>query len=122
MRKKKIVIAKNYLDKIPLRRRDIEWKSDEEGTVILEIENKGWANRIAQKLFGRPKISYIHLDKFGSFIWPRINGETDITELGKLVEEEFGDEANPLYERLARYFQILESYNFIEWNEKEEKK
>ena len=31
------------------------------------------------------------------------------------VEERFGQQAHPLYERLARYFQILDSYRFIEW-------
>ena len=31
----------------------------------------------------------------------------------KIVEKQFGEKANPLYERLARYFQILESYRFI---------
>ena len=51
----------------------------------------------------------------GSFVWPLIDGEKDIVALGKLVEEHFGEKANPLYERLAKYFQILDSYGFIEW-------
>ena len=42
-------------------------------------------------------------------------GEKTIIELGKDVEAEFGEKANPLYERLAKYFQILDSYHFIEW-------
>ena len=33
------------------------------------------------------------------------------------VKEKFGDEAEPLYERLAKFFQILESYNFIMFRE-----
>ena len=71
---------------------------------------------MAQKFFKKPKISYVHLDEMGSFVWPLIDGEMDIIELGKKVEEHFGEKANPLYERLAKYFQILESYNFIIWN------
>jgi hypothetical protein len=115
MKKKPIVIPENYLERIPCRPSSIPWTTDDEGIVTLEIENTGWANRIAQKLFGRPKVSYIHLDKMGSFVWPRMDGEKNITELGKLVDEHFGEEAHPLYERLARYFQILDSYHFIEW-------
>ena len=72
-------------------------------------------NRIAQKLFRKPKVSHIHLDEMGSFVWPILDGEKNIIELGKLVEERFGDKASPLYERLAKYFQILDSYGFIEW-------
>ena len=40
---------------------------------------------------------------------------SDIAGIGTLVKEEFGDEANPLYERLAKYFQVLDSYGFVDW-------
>ena len=121
MAKKKNVISKNYLEKIPQRPASIGWNTDEKGIVTLEIENKGWANRLAQKLFKRPRVSYVHLDEMGSFIWPLIDGEKDIIELGKLVEQHFKDAANPLYERLARYFQILESYHFVVWKQADKK-
>ncbi len=115
MKKRKIIIPLNYLDRIPIRPATLQWKTDKQGVVTLEVENTGWVNWIAQKCFGRPRISYIHLDKLGSFVWPLIDGERDITALGKLVEAEFGEEAHPLYERLARYFQILDSYHFVAW-------
>lgn len=103
---------KNYLDKVPVRSEKIKWTTDQEGTVTLEIENKGMFNRIFQILFKKPKISYIHLDEMGSFVWPLIDGEKDINALGRLVDEEFGEKAYPLYERLAKFFQVLESYGF----------
>ena len=115
MKSKKTVIPKNYLDKIPSRAKSIEWTTDGDGIVTLEIKNTGWANKIAQVLFKRHKISYIHLDKMGSFIWPIMDGKKDITAIGKLVEQRFGKEAHPLYERLAKYFQIMDSYHFIAW-------
>lgn len=105
--------SENFLNKKPLRKSEIAWNADENGIVTLEIENKGVFNRIAQKLLGKPKISYIHLDEMGSFVWPLIDGNKDITELGKSVDEHFGEKAYPLYERLAKYFRILESYGFI---------
>lgn len=115
MKKKKI--DKNYLEKIPVHPENIPWKTDENGIVTLEIENKGAMNRIAQKLFKKPKVSYIHLDKTGSFVWPLIDGKKTITELGKEVDAHFGEEAHPLYERLATFFSILDSYKFISWIE-----
>ncbi|MBE7038484.1 MAG: PqqD family protein [Ruminococcaceae bacterium] len=110
---KKNVINENYLDKIPVRNEKINFTSDENGIVTLEIENKGIFNKLAQKLLKKPKISYVHLDETGSFIWPLIDGEKSILALGEDVKERFKDKANPLYERLAKYFQILESYKFI---------
>ncbi len=112
--KKKNVISENYLEKIPVRA-DLKWTTDDEGKVTLEIENKGFFNKLAQKFFKKPKISYVHLDETGSFVWPVIDGEKDIIEIGKLVEEKFGEKANPLYERLAQYFRILESYGFVKF-------
>lgn len=117
MKKKQIIIPKNYLEKIPMRPASLKWKTDSEGTVTILVKNTGWANWIAQKVFGRPETSYIHLDKLGSFVWPLLDGEMNIIELGKRVDERFGEEAHPLYERLARYFQIMDSYHFIEWAE-----
>lgn len=103
----------NFLDKIPSRKEGIGWNTDENGIVTLEIENKGFFNFFAQKFFKKPRISYVHLDEMGSFVWPLLDGKTDVTELGKRVDEHFGEKAQPLYERLAKYFMILESYGFI---------
>ena len=107
----------NYLERCPKRPAGLSWTEDDSGMVTFEIENKGFMNRIAQKFFHKPKISYIHLDELGSFLWKRIDGEKTLIELGKEVEEKFGEKANPLYERLAKYFQILDSYQFIMWKE-----
>ena len=107
--------TENYLERCPMRTEQIQWSVDESGLVTLDIENTGFFNRVAQKFFGRPKVSHIHLDGIGSFVWPLLDGEKDIIALGILVREHFGDEAEPLYERLAKYFQILDSYSFILW-------
>ena len=117
MKKKKIIVDENYLERVPLRVASIKWTKDDE-KVTLEIENTGWANRIAQIFFKRPKVSYVHLDEMGSFLWPILDGERDITAIGDLVKEKFGEAAEPLYPRLAKFFHILESYHFISWKNK----
>ncbi|MBO5090201.1 MAG: PqqD family protein [Clostridia bacterium] len=105
--------SKNYLEFVPIRK--IERFSEENGVITLEIENKGVFNRVAQKLLKKPKISYIHLDEMGSFVWPLIDGERNITDIGVFVKEHFGEKAEPLYERLAKYFKVLEGYGFVEF-------
>lgn len=110
----------NYLEYIPVRSGLLTWQTDQKGIVTLEIQNKGFFNRAAQKFFHRPKITYIHLDELGSFVWPLLDGEKNMIELGREVEARFGDKAAPLYERLAKYFQILESYHFVTLKKKEQ--
>lgn len=115
MKKKKESKPENYLERIPVRPETIGWSADENGIVTLDIENKGVFNRIAQKLLKKPEITHIHLDEIGSYVWPLIDGQTNIITLGILVEERFGEKAAPLYERLAKFFQVLDSYHFIAW-------
>ena len=105
----------NYLELKPVRIEKITWSSDQ-GKVTLEIENKGFWNRLFQKLLKKPKISYIHLDEMGSFLWPLLEGEKTVSEIGQAVKGEFGDKAEPLYERLVKYLEILKSYRFIQLN------
>lgn len=111
--KKNKVSNENYLERIPLRKEGLEWSQDDDGNVTLEMHNKGVFNKIAQVILKKPKISYIHLDETGSFVWPLIDGESDILKIGEAVEEHFGEKAHPLYERLSQYFKILENYGFI---------
>ena len=114
--KKDNVAKENYLEKKPVCKTGLKWSKDEQGNVTLQMENRGIANKIAQVILKKPKISYIHLDEMGSFIWPLMDGKKDILEIGKHVEEHFGEKANPLYERLSQYFKTLEKYNFIEFS------
>ena len=110
---KKQTINENYLEKIPVISEKLSYKVDDDGIVTLAQQNTGIMNRIAQKLFKKPKISYIHLDELGSFIWQLIDGKTSILDMGDPVKEHFGETAEPLYPRLAKYFSILESYGFV---------
>lgn len=107
----------NYLENIPVRKEDLRWESDPQGLVTLYVHNTGFWKKMTQKLFKKPEYTQVHLDENGSFIWPLIDGEKDIIELGKLVQAEFGEKAEPLYPRLAKFFQILESYGFIIYKE-----
>lgn len=116
MKKKKK--QQNYLDLIPERSLELTWSRDEEGIVVLEVENTGVFNRIAQKLFKRPKYTKVHMEKYGSFLWPLIDGERTVMELADLQKAEFGDEVEPLYPRVVKYIQIMDSYHFITLKEK----
>ncbi len=115
MKQKKI--TGNYLEKIPTHAEHIMWTQAENGKVTLDIENKGLFNRIAQKLFGKPRVSHIHLDEIGSFVWPLVDGKRSIMAIGETVEQGLGERAHPTYERLVKFFQILDSYGFIKWIE-----
>lgn len=103
----------NYLEKKPKRTDGLFWELDEKGICTLLIENRGLFNFLCQKIMKKPKISQIHLDEVGSFLWPKLDGTKDLVALGEEMKEHFGSSAEPVYERLAKFIQILSSYGFV---------
>ncbi len=102
----------NFLDYVFKISDDLTWTLNESGEVIIEMENTGFANRIAQKFFKKPKVSYITLEGMGSFIFTCIDGKRSVFEIGQLLSDKYGEEAEPLYERLSVYMKKLEEVGF----------
>ncbi len=101
----------------PKRSDTIAWSADENGIVTLDVENKGVFNRVFQLILKKPKVSHIHLDELGSFVWRSIDGVRNVEALCELVESELGDMAHPTEERLVKFLEILKEYKFITMNE-----
>lgn len=107
--------AKNYMDYIPVRNRRIRTGVKENGRVELAVQNRGFFNRIAQLFFRRPKVSYIELDEYGSYLWQQLDGETDIYGLSQKMKSRFGEEAEPVVERLVQFMKTLQVNHYISY-------
>jgi hypothetical protein len=105
----------NYLDKIPSRSEKYDWEVDEHQEVTILVENKGPLNRIAQMFLKKPKFSQVQLEEVGSFIWFRMDGKRSVNEIAQLMQQELGEEAEQLDDRLVRNLQTLKSHGFIQF-------
>lgn len=103
----------NYLEYVPVVSEKNEWEADKNGRVTVHMVHKGFYATIAQKLFGRPRVSHIDLDEQGSFVFRQIDGSRTVGEIAQLVGQQFPDEENVLYARLIKYMQILRNNRFI---------
>ena len=111
----------NYLDHVFRRSPEVDWDEvTEEGKddthlplVVLHIRHRGLSHFIAEKFFDRPPVTHVHMEPIGSFIWRQIDGRRSVYEIGKLLHETFGEEAEPLYERLSVYMKQLENNGLI---------
>ena len=121
MSKKKKNYRSIILDLIPERSAQLRWHTDIRGRMVLEIENKGALTRLPRSCLGKPRYTKIHLDDNGTFIWPLIDGRKTVEDIAALVKDEFGEKAEPLYPRIVKYFQIMESYHFVNFINKPEK-
>ena len=106
----------NYLEYIPVPAKALQYEIVD-GKVTIFQTNTGLFNFIAQKLWKKPRVSQIHLDEMGNFIWPLMDGKNDIYAIATLIKAEYGEKAEPLYNRVVQYFKTLVSYGFVEMRE-----
>ena len=81
--------------------------------VHVHIMQKGVCAAIAQKFFHPSRISHIHLDRYGSYLWQQIDGKKDVGQLADEIRAHCGEAAEPLYDRLVQYMQTLRKHRFI---------
>ena len=111
----------NYLDYVFRRSPEVDWdevtEEDKDDTnlplVVLHIRHRGLSHFIAEKFFDRPPVTHVHMEPIGSFIWRQIDGQHSVYEIGQLLHETFGEEAEPLYERLSVYMKQLQNNGLI---------
>lgn len=111
MKKKK----ENYLDYIPKKSKEIDWREKENGLTQIIIYRDSLFDKLIRKLFFTPEKYKVDLDHLGSFVWNLIDGEMSVYEISILVKDEFGEAAEPLYERLIQYMKILKNNKFIDF-------
>jgi len=101
----------NLLELIPVQ--NIKWKK-EEGLIVL-LKPKLKYPFFKKHVLPRLKKPYykIKLDAVGSFIWEMCCGSFTVKDIGKSLKDKFGDEIEPLYDRLALFLQSLEKNRFI---------
>lgn len=110
---KKVKKNDNFLDLIPTIVDGQDFIEDKDGLIKIIVERNGILERIVRPLAKTPKHMKIDLDSHGSCAWKAIDGVRTVEEIGVIVKEKFGDEAEPLYERLATFLNILRNNKFI---------
>ena len=103
---------KNFLDYIPSINGRNTW-DEKDGIVTINMVHRGFYHKLAQIVFKTPKISHISLDEFGSFVWLQIDGKRSVYDISLLVKDKFKEKAEPLYERIVKFFGILRDNRFV---------
>ena len=112
----------NYLDYVPRKSEYTTYSVNDNGMGVVRIENTGFYNKIAQLVFRRPRYSNIELEEYGTFIWEYIDGSNSIYDIALKVKEKFGESAEPLYERICKYFSIMADNKLVILDNKTMKK
>ena len=104
----------NLLDLVPEQKLNFE----ESGNGLVTLLKPKFKNKFLVKYL-RPRIKKpnykVKLDQFGSFVWKKCNGKNTVAQIGDLLKQEFKDDIDPVYDRLAFFIQSLARHQFIEY-------
>ncbi|ASJ11534.1 PqqD family protein [Thermococcus thioreducens] len=107
----------NYLNLIPVRNEKIELKKID-GKYYLLVPMDSKLDFLARKLHGEYR--RIELDEVGVYIWELCDGRRTVREIGKALKARFGNEVEPLYERLITFLIELGKRYLIEFKKTDE--
>ncbi|WFD10973.1 PqqD family protein [Tepidibacter hydrothermalis] len=110
---KKIKKDDNFLELVPKKTGKYKWETNEDGFVKIIIPRNGVLDKIVRFFFKTPKEMKIDLDEQGSIVWKLIDGKNNIENIGSSLKDELGKKAEPVYERLGTYINILRNNDFI---------
>ncbi len=112
----KIKSKKNLLDFVPIKSNNqkFEQVEKEDGLITIVIHRNSLFDKFIRKFIKKtPETFKVDLDVFGSFVYSRIDGTRNIFEIGQEVKAHFGEDCEPLYERLGAFCNLLKNNDFI---------
>lgn len=77
------------------------------------MEHRGFYDRIAQRLFKRPRISHISLDRYSSAVWQSMDGENTVGDIVDIMKKRFPGEEERMLDRIVTFLATLQRNGFI---------
>ncbi len=109
----KLDLEDNYLKNIPilLVSSGEQFKIiNKEKNIYFQKENNSKPQKILRMFgFKIPKYSHLELDEYSSFVFKSIDGKKNIYKIGELLKEKYGDDAEPIYDRLVLFLEHLKN-------------
>lgn len=83
---------------------NLEYEVDKDNIVTILKKQDHKIQKFFRKLkFRIPEYTKISLDEYGGYAFLQIDGKKTVKDIGENIEANYGDKANPLYERLLLF-------------------
>ncbi len=93
----------------------VEWE-ESEGGVTVHVPRRFPLNYVARVVRKVPHVR-LNLDRFGSFVWRRCDGNNSAFEIARALEQEFGVEAVNAVPRISLFLKRLVKERLITYQE-----
>lgn len=114
-KKKNEFAGMNLLELIPVR--SFEFVVQDDGKVTLLIPK--FRGKILSKYlqpYIKRKFYKVKLDTLGSFVWNHCDGKSSVNDIAAKMRKQFGDEAEPADDRVAKFIQHLYRGDCVKFN------
>jgi hypothetical protein len=102
----------NFLELVPRKSR--EWEIEDNRVIVLVPKFDSRISRWLLRFMREPNFK-IKLDKYSAFVWKEINGKRNIEKIGLRFKENFGEEIEPLFDRLLIFFRKMENQKLVDY-------
>ncbi|MCJ8010701.1 PqqD family protein [Paenibacillus sp. KQZ6P-2] len=106
---------RNLLDMVPILTDRIASVEKNEERVTLLLPRRSWLERQSVQWLKQPATIQIHLDVLGSAVVCRCRGNHTVEEIADEIHRRFGEAAEPLLPRLAKFMEVLEANGLLTW-------
>jgi hypothetical protein len=106
--------GKNLLDFIPVR--DCKWTRQKDRPELVRLLKPRFDTKLGERIGKKMKLKKtfnINLDEYGTAVWRLCDGKLTVREVGEALKIQFGEEIEPLYQRLAGFLVLLEGQESI---------
>jgi hypothetical protein len=109
---KKRKTAVNLLDLVPQRVKD--WETEPDGRVVV-LQPRFEHPFLERHLLPRMSRPYfrVRLDQYGTAVWLQIDGLNSVRRIGELLQEQYGQDVEPIFQRLGLFVQQLDRARLI---------
>jgi hypothetical protein len=102
----------NLLELVPHRLREFDMGEEDIVTINVPRFKHGWMAHYLLPRWKHPNIR-TKLDAVGSFVWLQCDGATSTGEIADLLRERFGEEVEPVHDRLKLFLQLMTRRGWI---------
>lgn len=106
-------LRRNFLDLVFVPHQKMKWHFNERAQVVLHFAHTSFFDKLAQRFFAKPAISFISLDEYGSLLWTSLDGKNTVSNLVEILQNKFPPEKNDMLKRVVHFLHTLQSNKFV---------
>ncbi|SDZ37009.1 PqqD family protein [Thermoactinomyces sp. DSM 45892] len=105
----------NLLEMKPCLRSHFQIEKNEENQNLCKVllPRLSWIERFSIRFLKQPLVIKVQLDSLGSFVIQRCEGVRTVQQISDDLLNHFGEEAEPILPRLAKFLEMVEVNGWI---------